>query len=345
MSRHSFKITVIFSFIVFITLSVAVLLTVLLTILLLNLGVIQSPRRELGLIAFGAVCILSGTFLANRIGRQPLKVIQSLDEATKEVVRGNFQIQINEDIPAAELRSMTHNFNVMARELANTEILRKDFVENVSHELKTPLSAIEGYASLLLNEGLPEDKRVLYADRILFNTRRLSNLTGNILLLSRLEHQETEVKKECYSLDEQLREVILMFEHAWTEKELDLDIDLCAIDYTGNKELLVQAWQNILGNAIKFVRNQGRIRVILKEGPGAVQVSITDNGIGMDEDTLKRVYEKFYQADTSRASIGNGLGLTLAKRIIDLHRGTIEVSSKVGRGTTFTIFLPAVPAE
>ncbi|MDO4278249.1 MAG: HAMP domain-containing sensor histidine kinase [Lachnoclostridium edouardi] len=340
MNKRSFGVTVVFSLMVFIILSITVLLTGFLTIVLLNLGVIQNPRIEIGVVIVGLVCILVGTVLSHVIGKRPIKVIQSLDNATKEVVKGNFQIQLDENISAKELKSVTHNFNVMVKELANTEIFRKDFVENVSHEFKTPLSAIEGYATLLQKKNLSEEKRIEYTKRILFNSQRLSSLTGNILLLSRLENQEMEVKKESYSLDEQLREAILMFENIWTEKELDLDIDLCLADYTGNKELLMQVWQNILGNAVKFVEKQGKIQVILKSNPESVQVSIIDNGIGMDENTQKRIFEKFYQADASRAGIGNGLGLTLAKRIIDLHHGSVSVSSKQGKGTAFVITLP-----
>lgn len=340
MNKYHFKITIVFSMIVFIIQTITMLLTGVSTIFLLNMEIIQAPGIEVGLIIQGIVCILTGTVLSGVIGRRPLKVIQSIDEATKEVVKGNFEVRLNENILAEELRSTTHNFNVMVRELANTEILRNDFVENVSHEFKTPLSAIEGYAMLLQKKNLSEEKRMEYTDRILFNAQRLSSLTGNILQLSRLENQELEMKKETYSLDEQLRETILMFEEAWTEKDLDMDIDLCPVDYTGTKDLLMQVWQNILGNAIKFVPQQGTIRVILKEKTGNVEVSIVDNGEGMDEDTRKRIYEKFYQGDRSRAGIGNGLGLTLAKRIVDLHHGTIRVSSEVGKGTTFTVTLP-----
>lgn len=340
MNKHSFKVTAMFSLLVFIILSVTTALMGFLMMLLLNLGVIRNPPRELIFIVSGIVSILVGTVLSQMAGKRPLDAILAIDEATKEVVKGNFDVQLEENTPVTELRSMARNFNVMVKELANTEIFRKDFIENVSHEFKTPLSAIEGYVTLLQNKALSEEKRVEYTERILVNTRRLSSLTGNILLLARLENQEITVKKETYSLDEQLREVILLYESQWTAKDLELDIDLCSADYSGNKELLMQVWQNILGNAIKFVSDQGVIRIILKQDPENIKVSIVDNGIGMDAEIKQRLYEKFYQADSSRASIGNGLGLTLAKRIIDLHNGTIEVSSKVGKGTAFTITLP-----
>ena len=340
MNKHSFKVSAMFSILVFIILFVTILLMGLFTMVLLNLGIIHNPRMEVIFILSGVVSILAGTFFSWVLGKRPLNVILEINEATKEVVKGNFEVQLNEDIQVTELRSMAHNFNVMVKELENTEIFRKDFIENVSHEFKTPLSAIEGYVTLLQKRALSEERRAEYTERILLNTRRLSTLTGNILLLARLENQEIAVKKETYSLDEQLREAILLFESQWTDKELNLDIDLCAVDYSGNKELLMQVWQNILENAIKFVPRQGEIHIILKDEHSNVTVSIMDNGIGMDEDAKKRIYEKFYQADSSRTNAGNGLGLTLAKRIVDLHNGTIEVSSKIGKGTAFTVTLP-----
>lgn len=342
MYKRTFRVTILFSLLVFVILTITMALMGVISMLLLNLGLVQNLRREMIFVIFAFISVIMGTILSHVVGRRPLKAIVAINEATKEVVKGNLDIQLNEAISATEFRSMTHNFNVMVKELAGMEIFRKDFIENVSHEFKTPLSAIEGYVMLLQKKDLSQEKRREYTDRILINTRRLSSLTGNILLLARLEHQELEVTRERYSLDEQLREVILLFESQWTRKNLDLDIELCSLDYSGNKELMMQVWQNIFGNAVKFVPEYGKIEVILKEEHSAIKVSIVDNGMGMDEETKKRVYEKFYQADSSRAGLGNGLGLTLAKRIVDLHGGSITVSSKVGKGTAFTVWLPPV---
>lgn len=189
-------------------------------------------------------------------------------------------------------------------------------------------------------KGLSEEKRLEYSDRILHNTKRLSALTGNILLLSKLENQEVGIERETFCLDEQLREVILLFEDQWTEKNIELDIDLDNADYSGSKELLAQVWQNIFGNAIKFTPQNGKICVHLRNKADRVQVSISDNGSGMDDQTRQRIFEKFYQGDKSRAASGNGLGLTLAKRIVDLHGGEIAVTSRPNVGSTFTVTLP-----
>ena len=340
MNKQPFRATVVFSFLVFIVLTITMALMGLLTMILLNMGIIRDPKGGLIFVISGIVSVIVGTIASRLAGKRPLDSILAINEATKEVVKGNYTVRLNEDIPVTELSSMAHNFNVMVKELANTEIFRKDFIENVSHEFKTPLSAIEGYVTLLQKKSLSEEKRAEYTQRILLNTKRLSSLTGNILLLARLENQEIVIKQMRYSLDEQLREIILLFEAQWTAKDLDLDIDLCSVDYSGSKELLMQVWQNILGNAIKFVSKQGQIQILLRKEQDNIIVSIADNGIGMDEETKKRIYERFYQADTSRTGAGNGLGLTLAKRIVDLHNGTIEVSSEVGKGTAFTVTLP-----
>ena len=317
-------------------------LTGLITVLVSESNFIDAPPKELTLLLFAVISIIVGTILSHTVGKRPLNVIREIDDATKEVVKGNFTVRLNEDIVAEELHSMAHNFNTMVRELSNTEILRKDFIENVSHEFQTPLSAIEGYAALLQNQSLTTQKRQEYAARILVNARRLSDLSGNILLLSRLEHQELEIQKETYALDEQIREAILLFETKWTQKELCLEVDLSAIRYKGNKELLMQVWQNLIGNAVKFVAQKGEIRITLRIEKNDVIVTVADNGIGMSEAVQKRIYEKFYQADTSRTGIGNGLGLALAKRIVDLHNGTLTVASAEGKGTMFTVTLPLV---
>lgn len=176
--------------------------------------------------------------------------------------------------------------------------------------------------------------------KILLNTRRLSTLTSNILLLSRLENQETGIKKETFSLDEQLRESLLSLETAWSEKKLELEIELDNADYSGNRELLFHVWHNIIGNAIKFSDIGGWVQILLKKEAEQLIIQITDTGIGMKEEICQRIFEKFYQGDHSRSDTGNGLGLALAGRIVTLHGGNISVSSKEGSGSTFTITLP-----
>lgn len=219
-------------------------------------------------------------------------------------------------------------------------MLRNDFVENVSHEFKTPLTAIEGYTTLLQKPDLSEEKRLEYTRRILVNTQRLNALTGNILLLSRLENQQMQVRRERYCLDEQLRECILLLEDDWSSKEIELDIDLTDCEITANRDLLAQVWQNVIGNAVKFTPRGGKISVALRQSDTGAEVAVADNGCGMTGEQQRHMFEKFYQGDRSRSTQGNGLGLALAKRIVDLHGGTIQVQSAPDQGTKMTISIP-----
>lgn len=329
-----------FSLLVFLSLTVTVALTGMLAMVLFRLGILSGPNRGIVIFVVATVSVLVGTVLSKYAGRHPLSAISAMSEATKEVAKGNFDVVLDEDSPIEELRDMAHNFNRMTKELAGTELLRSDFVENVSHEFKTPLSAIEGYATLLQKPGLGGEKRTEYTGKILYNTRRLSTLTSNILLLSRLENQELDIPKETFCLDEQLREVILSQEEGWARKNLELEIDLESADCRGNRDLLAHVWQNLLGNAVKFAPERGLVRVLLRREENRLRVSVADTGPGMSGEVQRRVFEKFYQGDPSRASQGNGLGLALAKRVVDLHGGEIAVSSKEGKGTTFTVYLP-----
>lgn len=338
-NKFSIKTAVIFSVLVFLILLSTMFLSFGVIMLLYHAGILDGQHRAVPILMFAIVSIIVGVIFSKVFGKRPIQVIEQFSDATKEIAKGNFNLQVNEDIPAAEFRTMAHNFNIMAKELSHTEILRNDFIENVSHEFKTPLSAIEGYAMLLQKKGLSDEKRAEYTGKILHNAKRLSTLSGNILLLSRLENQEIEVKKETYSLDEQIREIILLLEEKWSDKKIDLDIELDDVAIRANEGLMAHVWQNILENAIKFVPTEGAIGISLHQIGNYAQINISDNGIGMDKEELSRVYEKFYQADSSRSTTGNGLGLTLAKRIIDLHHGKIEISSAKGKGTSFTITL------
>lgn len=340
MTKRSFRTAVIFSLMLFVITTVTALLTMILAMVMYRLGLLSSGRNPLMILVPVTISIIFGTLTSRKAGKRPVQALEEISQATKVVADGDYSVQLSLNIPIEEVQNTVKNFNAMTRQLASTELLRNDFIANVSHEFKTPLAAIEGYTMLLQKKGLSEEKRLEYSDRILHNTKRLSALTGNILLLSKLENQELGIERETFCLDEQLREIVLLFEDQWTEKNIELDIDLDNADYSGNKELLAQVWQNIFGNALKFTPQNGKICVYLRNKADRVQVSISDNGSGMDEQTKQRVFEKFYQGDRSRAASGNGLGLTLAKRIVDLHGGEIAVMSRVNVGSTFTVTLP-----
>lgn len=339
-SHINHRMTVILSLAFFLCMSLSMLLIGLSMALLYHFDIISHFRPFVALLIFAIISLIIGTILSHRTSTHVFRSIMDVINATQEVAKGNFHVKLEETQRFDESQCLAHNFNIMTQELANTEIFRNDFVRNVSHEFKTPLSAIEGYATLLQNPSLSPEKRDFYIRKILHNSKRLSSLTDQILALSKLEHREIDTNMTCFSLDEQIREVILLFEDIWTKKDLDLTIDLDTTDYYGNYELLAQVWQNLIGNAVKFVDDKGMICIHATRTAKDIIVHIADNGIGMDEDTCRHIFEKFYQGDTTHHTEGNGLGLTLVKRIVELHNGTIQVQSRPGIGSTFTVTLP-----
>ena len=346
MHKYTIKTAFLFSLFTFGMLSVSVIVNVVLSVIALHFGWLDGNQHLIPFYAFIATSLTSltiGTIFSLIAARGPIRNIIDISEATKQIAKGDFSVRLNENVAMSELQTMAKNFNLMAKELASIEILRNDFIENVSHEIKSPLSKIEGYLTYLQRKNLSEEKREEYVQTILKSAKRLSSLTDHVLLLSRVEHHESEIKKETFSLSEQIREVILLFEREWTEKELILEIDLEPVTIEGNRELLFHVWQNLFGNAVKFTPRGGVISVSLQNG---IIAKFSDNGIGMSEETLSRIFEKFYQGDASRSTEGNGLGLTLAKRIVDLHGGTISIESKQGVGSSFTVTLPhPIPFE
>ncbi len=282
---------------------------------------------------------LTATVLLTTIYILLLRPLDKINVAMREVAKGDFSVVLKHKSPIAELKSMRESFNVMTHDLSGMETLRNDFVVGVSHEFNTPIAAIEGYATLLRGENLSEESRKKYVEKIIDNARNLSDLTGNILRLSRLENQEI-LTENIFRLDEQIRRVLLLLEKKWEEKELELDLDLPKTECKGNEELMQIMWYNLISNAIKFSNKGGTLKITVTRGE-KIAVSIADNGIGISEEDQKHVFEKFYQADKSHSSGGNGLGLALVKRIVDLHAGEIILRSEVGKGSDFTVRLNA----
>jgi signal transduction histidine kinase len=237
---------------------------------------------------------------------------------------------------------MYESFNIMTEELSATEILQTDFVSNVSHEFKTPINAIEGYATLLQDETLSEEEEREYVEKILLNTKRLSDLVGNILLLSKVDNQAIPASRATYSLDEQIRRAILYLEPKWEKKNILFDVELDTVDYYGNESLMLHIWTNILYNAIKFSPEGGEVRVRLYEKDGNVVFSVSDQGAGIDENAKKHIFDKFYQSETSHKGEGNGLGLALVKRITDLAGGTVTAENLSLGGCRFEVIFPNI---
>lgn len=334
-NRISTKILLYFTGIVFATVFVTTVLVTFIAIFYLN---------DLNPISFSVILlmisIMIGTIISIIVGRKILTPITQLIEAYREVAKGNFAVKLPEENRNGEVKKVFHNFNLMVKELSSIETLRNDFVVNVSHEFKTPIAAIEGYATLLQDKGISAAEHEEYTKMIILSAKQLGALSGNVLNLSKLENQELVVDKGNFRLDEQIRQALLIFEKEWTEKDLALSIELPKVMFYGNQDLLMQVWMNLFGNAIKFSHEQGELEVTLTEEPENIVVTISDTGIGMTENIQRHIFEKFYQGDTSRSSDGNGLGLPLVKRIITLNGGSIHVKSEVGVGSVFTVKLP-----
>lgn len=284
--------------------------------------------------------ILIGGTITTFLSRWFFDPITKLSRAMRQVASGDFKVRLETDSSISEIQELYSNFNLMAGELGTTEILQTDFVSNVSHEFKTPISAIEGYATLLQDERCKPGERRQYTDKILLNTRRLSELVGNILLLSRLDNQSIQGKKSLFRLDEQIRQAIVLLEPKWSEKDIEFDVELESLEYTGSEALLFHVWSNLIGNAVKFNSSGGYVGVRLERKKGGVRVQVDDNGPGIPEESLEHIFDKFYQSDSSHKSEGNGLGLALVKRILVLSGGSICAENLSGGGCRFTVFLP-----
>ncbi|MBR6698200.1 MAG: HAMP domain-containing histidine kinase [Lachnospiraceae bacterium] len=263
--------------------------------------------------------------------------IKELNVAMEKVAQGDFSIRLEEKSWIDEVKEIYSNFNSMVKELGATEIIQTDFVSNVSHEIKTPINAIEGYVMLLQDSQCSEAEKEQYIERILFNTKRLSELVSNVLLLSKLDNQTLETNATEFRLDEQIRQAIMGFEPQWTQKNIDFDIDMDEIKYRGNEKLLIHIWTNLIGNAIKFSPDNGKISIGLKSNDKNIAFTIQDEGPGIGKDAIKHIFDKFYQEDSSHKQEGSGLGLALVKRILNICEGNIEIESELGKGSKFIV--------
>lgn len=287
--------------------------------------------------------VVMGGAVTNYITHSFIDPITRLEKAMKEVAGGNFHVAMQSDSKLKEVRDIYESFNRMVKELGNTETLQTDFISSVSHEFKTPINAIEGYASLLQDHHQSPEEQETYIEKILFNTRRLSTLTGNILLLSKINNQSIRPQRTAYRLDEQIRQAIVALEQKWTEKNIDFDVELDKVTYSGYESLLLHVWSNFIDNAIKFDPQGGMICLRLRQTGDEVVFTIDDNGPGVAPEEQKRIFHKFYQSDSSREMSGNGLGLALVKQIVEFSGGTVSVENLPEAGCRFTVRLPMQP--
>ena len=302
--------------------------------------------KDAAILTFWNVVFISVVFTVVDFVRRKIMVerpVKKILEATDRITQGDFSVRIKADrVPFSlyEYDLIIENLNKMSQELSGIETLRADFVAGVSHELKTPLAVLQNYGTLLQSPDLPEEKRIEYAKAIVRTTSKFSDLITNILQLNKLENQSINPSASEFCLSEQLCECLLDFESSWESKEIEIETDIQSdVFIKSDEEKLALVWNNLFSNAIKFTDNGGKIKVSLKDNGDSVTVTVSDNGIGMNAETGKRIFEKFYQGDTSRATKGNGLGLALVKRVVDILNGDITVESAPGKGSTFTVTL------
>ena len=267
--------------------------------------------------------------------------VYQITAAAKKITQGDFSVRIppvrRTDYEDG-FNQIIDCFNQMAEELSGTETLRTDFIANVSHELKTPLSVMQNYGTLLQQPGLPEERRIEYARSITAASRRLADLISNILKLNKLENQQILPVKESYDLGEQLCECLLGFEEVWEKKGIEIETDLeDGIVVETDREMMSLVWNNLFSNAIKFTDEGGRVSLRLFGEDEMAVVQVSDTGCGISPKVGERIFDKFYQGDSSHSVQGNGLGLALVKRIVDIVEGDIAVESEVGKGSTFTV--------
>lgn len=294
----------------------------------------------------GYWAIVSGVFtlvIHSQIRKAYDEPLRRLSKAAKEVAAGDFSIYV-EPVHSADkadyMDVMFQDFNRMVEELGSTETLKTDFIANVSHEIKTPLAIIQNYATILQKENLSYEVRKEYCDTIISATGRLSALVTNILKLNKLENQEIAIKPEPYDLCRQLAESALSFEDIWEAKNIEFVADLeDERIIVADEEMMGIVWHNLLSNAIKFTEPGGTVTLTQTSDAGTVIVTVSDTGCGMSKEVVDKIFDKFYQGDTSRSQEGNGPGLALALRVVELVDGSITVSSVPGKGTTFTVIL------
>ncbi len=269
-----------------------------------------------------------------------IRPVEAIIEATSKVAKGDFTVRVSAENASGEVKELVNSFNAMTEELGSTEIFRSDFIRDFSHEFRTPIVSMKGFAKQLKNPNLTEEERQQYCDIIISESDRLANMSSSILLLSRFENQQIISDKARYRLDEQLRDSLLLHEKEWEKKNLELEVELDPIEITSNADVLFHVWNNLISNAIKFTPDGGKITLSAKANEECAIVTVRDTGIGMTEEQMKHAFDKCYQADPSHTGKGNGLGLCIAKRICTLAGGSISVRSKISEGSVFTVVLP-----
>lgn len=345
--KHRIALTLLLTAVIFCVLLVTGLLTALVGYILIHFGLISlienaviSPVRMILQVLLLSMII--GVIVAMILGRFPLKPVNRIISQMNRLASGDYKARLSfgtplKNHPAA--KEISTSFNRMAEELEQTEMLRSDFINNFSHEFKTPIVSIAGFAKLLKRGNLTEEQRAEYIDIIEEESLRLSAMATNVLNMTKVENQIILTNVTKFNLSEQIRNSILMLEEKWEKKNLDLGIDFNEYEICGNEELLKHVWINLLDNAVKFTPEGGKIEICIEDEGEYICVSVLNTGSEIAPEQQTRIFRKFYQADESHSSAGNGIGLAVVKGVAELHNGTVSVHSE-NNMTTFTVKLP-----
>ena len=341
-----FTLNLLFTLLVFLQLVMTMAFVIVTIALLVHWDVLSlgttKPEANYLILYIALISIILGSLLSSIVSRIPLKPVNQVIDALNRLASGDFKTRlrfsprINRVSVADEL---SKSFNIMAEELEKTEMLRTDFVNNFSHEFKTPIVSIAGFAKLLKRCNLPEEQRREYLDIIEEESLRLSAMATNVLNLTKVENQTILTDVTTYNLAEQLRTCVLLLEAKWERKRIEPELNLEELYIEGTEELLKQVWINLLDNAVKFSPEDSVIQMEARKTDSGVAVAIQNHGPAIPPEALGRIFTKFYQADGSHATEGNGVGLAIVKRVVDLHGGSVQVASAEGN-TVFTVFLP-----
>lgn len=306
----------------------------------------HSPSALLNQIINFILCLIIASIIIKFIGRfdkHTTGLFDSIVTAQKKISEGDFDISVDKSTQdLGPFSDLVESVNNMASELSKMEKMRQEFISTVSHEIQSPLTSIRGFAQALRNEKLSSENRLHYLNIIAAESMRLSKLSDNLLRLSALEADTMKFEPKFYRLDKQLRSIVLACEPQWSEKNIIIDISLEEIEIKADEDMMSQVWINLIHNSIKFTSKGGTVQIDLHQQGNKIEFKISDTGIGIAEEDLLHIFERFYKADKSRnPSIkGNGLGLSIVQKIVNMHKGTIHVQSRLTIGTTFTVSLP-----
>lgn len=352
MKKHDkvkFSLIIQFTWIIFISFLISMLIVLFATAIMRWAGIDFRAFNTILILVFGfAVSLILGTLFAVLFFKRTVNLADDLKMALKRISKGDYSVRLENtsDNKDGILYDVIENFNKMVEELDSVTILRNDFISNFSHEFKTPIVSIKGYAELIKNgKNLTEEQKQEYLQVIIDESRRLSNLASSTLLMSKLDSQTSLTETSVFSVNEQLKQCVLVLDNEFKAKNLEVKIKLGKMRVDASVDMLQQVWINLLTNAIKYTPENGIIRITSTELEKEYIVSISDNGMGMTEETLKHIFDKYYQGDNSHSTSGNGLGLSIAKRIVELSGGKIEASSTEGKGTTFNVRLPKLKED